>query len=102
MSDIGWPNPPQAASNGNVKQPESRAVALVAETPPPPAASPRLRLSSIADCKREIRRTYIAARNGEISGADASRFVWMINTLANLIADAELEERVARLESGRG
>lgn len=95
----GWSNPPQATQNGNV------GMALVpvnpevpAEPSPSPKASNRLRLSTLADCKREIRRLYIDARNGELPTAEAGKFVWMISTLANLIADNELEERLERLE----
>lgn len=64
-----------------------------------PKASARLRLSTIADCKREIRRLYIDARNNEISSAEAGRYVWILNTLANLIVDHELEEKVNRLQN---
>lgn len=98
MND-GWPNPPQATQNGN------GGMALVpvnpevpAEPSPSPKASARLRLNTIADCKREIRRLYIDARNGDISSGEAGKFVWMISTLANLIADHELEDRLSRLE----
>lgn len=95
----GWKNPPQATQNGNV------SMALVpvnpevsAEPSPSPKASARLRLSTIADCKREIRRTYIAARNGEISTTEAGKFVWILSTLANLIADHDIEARLEKLE----
>ena len=64
-----------------------------------PKASARLRLSTIADCKREIRRIYIDSRNGEIVSAEAGRYVWILNTLANLIVDHELEEKVNRLQN---
>jgi hypothetical protein len=99
-----WPalNRPEDTSSANVgSQIIPISGEIVDDTPPPGLkASPRLRLSTIADCKREIRRLYIDARNGELSSTDAGKFVWIISTLANLIADQELEERVARLESG--
>ena len=98
MTDSGWPSMlPSDAVIGNVGkaltrlEPEDLPI-------PTPKASIRLRLSTIADCKREIRRLYIDARNGEISSAEAGRFVWMLNTLANLIVDHELEDRLARIE----
>ena len=99
MTDNGWPSlPPSDAAIGNVGNALTRLKPE--EMPiPTPKASARLRLSTIADCKREIRRLYIDARNGEISSAEAGRFVWMLNTLANLIVDHELEERMARLET---
>ncbi len=66
--------------------------------PSPRGASARLRLSTIGDCKREIRRNYIRALNGEISTTEAGKFVWIISTLANLISDSELDERISALE----
>lgn len=95
----GWPNPPQATANGNTGTALVPANPELADEPLPLKASQRLRLSTIADCKREIRRLYIDARNGELSSAEAGKFVWIISTLANLIADKELEERIAKLES---
>lgn len=99
MTDSGWPNPPQATATGNV----GSAVVLAnpdirAKPSPSRNASGRLRLSTVADCKREIKRVYIAARNGELPTSEAGKLVWIISTMANLIADAELEARVERLE----
>lgn len=98
----GWPNPPQTTANGNVGNSLVPAnPAILIDTPTPsPKASHRLRLSTISDCQREIRRLYIDARNGELSSGEAGKFVWIISTLSNLIADKQLEERVSQLESG--
>jgi hypothetical protein len=99
MSDSGWPSPPPTTANGNPASALVPANGEIVATPSPsPVASNRLRLSTIADCKREIRRLYIGARNGELSSAEAGKLVWMISTLANLIADHDLEARLERLE----
>jgi hypothetical protein len=68
------------------------------KAPTPGRASSRLRLSSIADCKREIAKLYREVRRGELASAEAGKLVWMLNVLANLIADHDLESRIAELE----
>lgn len=99
MSDTGWPNPPQNTPPANVGnglirlKPEELAIPT-----PAPVASDRLRLSSVADVKREIRRIYIDTRNGKVSSTEAGKLVWMLQTLANLIVDHELEKRLGELE----
>ena len=99
MTSNGWPSIPPSdtvidnvGSSLTVSNPDDMRLAT-------PKASARLRLSTIADCKREIRRLYIDARNNEISSAEAGRYVWILNTLANLIVDHELEEKVNRLQN---
>ena len=100
MTNDGWANPPSNAENCEAVEPRT-ALLVGNPTPSPRGASARLRLSNINDCKREIRRNYIRAQNGEISTTEAGKFVWIISTLANLIESAELEERVERLEGNR-
>ena len=97
--NAGWPSIPpddtvidHVGNALTVTKPDVIAIAT-------PKASARLRLSTIADCKREIRRLYIDARNNEISSAEAGRYVWILNTLANLIVDHELEEKLNKLEN---
>jgi hypothetical protein len=100
MTDSGWPSPPQDTENCEANQPQHGGTALLVgnPTPSPRGASARLRLSTIGDCKREIRRNYIRAQNGEISTTEAGKFVWIISTLANLISEHEIEDRVSALE----
>lgn len=96
----GWPSPPQDTEPANVGiNPLVVNGEILAD--PTPKASSRLRLSSIADVKRQIRLVYIEARNGELPSSEASRFVYILTQLANLIADQQLEERVEALENGR-
>jgi hypothetical protein len=94
----GWPDPRHATEIGNSGTALVPVKGEIMDDPSPRKASNRLRLSTIADCKREIRRLYIAARNGELSSAEAGKLVWVISTLANLIADHDLETRLERLE----
>lgn len=96
-SGPGWPTPPKVA------QSDKPIATIQGEivTDPTPKASQRLRLSSIADVKRQIRLVYIEARNGELASGEATRFVYILTQLANLIADQQLEERVEALENER-
>ncbi len=94
----GWPDltPPSGATNGGWGAPPPGTNAAIPETPPPsPAkASRRLRLHSVNDVKRELRRIYVEARNGTIKSADATKLAYLLNMLANLMVDSDLEERV--------
>ncbi len=100
MTETGWPNPPQTTENGEAVEPRT-ALLVGNPTPSPRGASARLRLSTINDCKREIRRNYIRAQNGEISTTEAGKFVWIISVLANLIESADIEDRLETLEMDR-
>lgn len=98
----GWPNPPTGTDNG---QPGTAVVPMepvIVDAPPTPRpVSPRLRLSTIGDCKREIAKLYREVRRGETSSTEAGKLVWMLNTLANLIADHDIEQRLAALEEDK-
>lgn len=98
----GWPNAPKGAASDNVGKALILADADFSGEPPPPKASDRLRLSSLADVKRQMRLVYIEARNGTLPTAEAGKLIWMLSTLGNMIADVDLEKRVAELEGGRG
>jgi len=89
----GWPGWSATGANTDIE-----------DAPPPPGSkvSPRLRLNSIADVKREYRRLYVEARNGQITSGDASKLGYLLQALANLIADSDLEARLHALESRRG
>lgn len=96
----GWPTAPKDTRPDNVGTELIAGSSDVAEEPAP-KASQRLRLSSLADVKRQIRLVYIEARNGEMATGEATRFVYILTQLANLIADADLERKVSRLEGER-
>lgn len=104
----GWPDFPPAsdATNGGWGAPPPGTNAAIPETPTPsPAkASRRMRLHTVSDVKRELRRLYVEARNGTIKSADATKLAYLLNMLANLMVDSDLEERVnaALLAEGKG
>jgi hypothetical protein len=61
-----------------------------------------MRLHKVADIQREIRKLYVEVRNGKLASSEATRLVWLLSTLANLIADVDLETRLERVEKRRG
>lgn len=106
----GWPDfAAQTSESGPWGQPQPGAVPDVPASPPAPAmvpavrkASPRLKLSTVAHCKREIAKIYREARRGEIKADVASKLVHILQVQSRLIVDAELEARVEELEQGKG
>lgn len=96
----GWPNPPSNTASANVGI-SPLAVNGEILTDPMPKASSRLRLSTVADVKRQMRLIFIEARNGDLATSEANRYNLMLDRLANLIGDAELENRISALELDR-
>ena len=96
----GWPDFPPAsnATNGGWDEAPTGTTAGNSGTPSPsPAstkASRRMRLHTVTDVKRELRRIYIDTRNGSLKSADATKLAYILNMLANLMVDSDLEERV--------
>ena len=63
----------------------------------PPA--PRVgRLKILADIRTELGRVYRAARRGEISTQDMTRFAYTLSVLGKLIVGDDLVRRVEQLE----
>ena len=96
----GWPDlpPPSDTVSGPWVVPSPGTNLAIPEVPTPsPAvakASRRMRLHTVSDVKRELRRLYVEARNGTIKSADATKLAYLLNMLANLMVDSDLEERV--------
>lgn len=108
----GWPDFPAPSDTaiGGWGAPSPGPDPAVADTPTPSPGSPkaekasrRMRLHTVNDVKRELRRLYVEARNGTIKSADATKLAYLLNMLANLMVDADLEDRVnAALGEGSG
>lgn len=97
----GWPSLAENTSNGGWGEPQTGGKAAFASKPTPPVTSARLRLHKVSDVQRELRRLYIAARNGELSTSEASKLAYLLNMLANLMVDSDLEDRLEQLEAKR-
>jgi hypothetical protein len=55
-------------------------------------------LNSVARVREELAKVYRAARNGEIALSDATRLTYMLDKLARMLVDQELESRIEALE----
>jgi hypothetical protein len=95
----GWPSLSQASKNGQAEGPATQGCGEVQPDPTPSKLpSPRLKLGTISDIKRELARLYREARREEISTQTATRLAYLLNMMAQLIESAELEKRVMALE----
>ncbi len=99
----GWENYPEIAENGQVNdRPSAETCGFDGSPAPCKVASPRLKLGSVADVKRELARLYREARRGEITTQTATRLAYLLNMMAQLIESAELEKRVEAIEATQG
>lgn len=60
--------------------------------------TPQLKLATIDDCRREMARVYRESRTNSIDTQDASRWVYMLTSIAKLIESGQLEQRLTELE----
>lgn len=102
-----WPvAAPKNANNGGWIEPETPALpAVVKATPTPKAKKPasmRLRLENVRDCRRELKRLFIAARNEEITTQTATRLAYILDLSSRMIERSELEQRIEALEAQGG
>lgn len=81
--------------NGEWLPANSVTPQLVTVTPTPA----RVRLNNIREVRREMAKVYSEARSGMLRKDDATRLVYILTQLSNLIRDSELEERVVALEA---
>ncbi|MDR3413287.1 MAG: hypothetical protein P4L87_20430 [Formivibrio sp.] len=84
------------AENGNTNLPE---VIQANEQMGSHSPRSRLRLGTIRECRRELAKLYVDARCGAIETADATRLAYLLTSLANLIRESEMEERIEALET---
>ena len=71
----------------------------VVSTDKPKRKSPEPRLQTLVDVRREIASVYRAARcRNEIDAQDASRFVYVLKCLAEVVEATTFEDRLTRLE----
>lgn len=59
---------------------------------------PRLRLATVRDCRRELAKVYAEVRSGSLEPQTGTRLAYLLQSLAGMIRDSELEQRVAQLE----
>ncbi|SET47147.1 hypothetical protein SAMN05216326_12932 [Nitrosomonas marina] len=66
--------------------------------PASPVRSPKLRLGTIREVRRELVKVYEMAKTGVLPTQDAGRLTYMLQALAGMIRDSDLEERIKKLE----
>jgi hypothetical protein len=59
---------------------------------------PRVRLENLRQIRRELGHLYNEGKNGTRAVADVSKLANVLQIMANLIRDADLETRLAELE----
>jgi hypothetical protein len=80
--------------SGNKKMTQAVEGELIPANP----VRSRLRLGSIREIRRELQKVYESAKAGRMSTQDGSRLVFMLQALAGMIRDSDLEERIKKLE----
>ena len=80
---------------------ENADVSAVSTAPPRPARNKafRAKLQSVNDVQSQLGRLYREARSGTIRVEDASRLANILAILGRMIADSDLETRIATLET---
>ena len=65
---------------------------------PPPSKPRKFVLTKVSHVRAELGRLYSEARNHQIDVSDASKLANMLGILHRIIADSDLEERIAEIE----
>jgi hypothetical protein len=80
---------------GNVN--EKRQPKTPTSTPPRERAS-RIRLGSIADCRREMGKLYREMRSGKLDTAKGCKLAYVLQSVGKLVEVETIESRIAELE----
>ena len=59
----------------------------------------KVRLNTVRECRRELAKVYADAKAGVIATQTATRLCYLLTSLATMIRDGELEDRVRALEN---
>lgn len=66
-------------------------------TPSPPVRR-KIVLTKIGHVRAELSRLYSEARHGDIAISDASRLAYLLATIAKVIQDGDIEQRLDAVE----
>jgi hypothetical protein len=90
----------------NKKPQENNDVGIdspkLASLPPPKPRKPRAdncKLKTLGDIQNELSRLYRQARGGQVEPADAGKFCYLLQILAKITTDSDLEKRLDALEA---
>ncbi|MEJ7776455.1 MAG: hypothetical protein WKF52_03510 [Sphingomicrobium sp.] len=93
MSNPGWPSPPPIGAAN-----DASALSSMGKATPPAKPMARLRLNSVNDCGKELRKLYRESRAGTLAVKEATSLAYLLNMLANILATSDLESRLEQLE----
>lgn len=77
----------------------NNATGEVETLPPPKGGRYRCKLDTLADVKREMSRVYRESRSQLIDPVEATKFVWMLQSVGKVIEGSDLEKRIDALEN---
>ena len=77
---------------------ESRVVAGVQRDPTPAKRYARSKLQTAADIGNEMAKIYRLAKSGEMDASIATKLTYILQSLAKIRVDGELEARLEALE----
>ena len=77
---------------------ESPAVVSVQPEPTPAKRYARGKLQTASDIGNEMAKIYRLAKSGEMDASIATKLTYILQSLAKIRVDAELEDRIAALE----
>ena len=101
--DTGWPSYPSSATpvGRPAPAPAPDYVGKLADPSPPSNPGARIRLATMADVAKEIRKLYREARAGTLATGEATKLAYLLNMLAGILTASDLEARLAAIETDR-
>lgn len=103
MSISVWPSLSSGTPSGaaNAGEPGVNVGNEAKPTPPPAKPMARLRLNSLSDVAKEVRKLYRESRAGTLALSDATKLAYLLNMLAGILTASDLEQRLAKLETDK-
>ncbi len=93
---------PRAAPIRSDPEPTPGTPGPTLGAPPPPPLTGRVRsLATIGAIRQELARLYRLTRAGRMAVDELSKFANVLQILARLVSDGDLEKRVAALEAAQ-
>lgn len=83
-------------------KPKKEQNKLVVLNPPPGKRSASIPLSRSSEIRYELARLYREARAGVLEAQTATRLAYLLQVLAKVIEQSDLEQRIAALEEAQG
>ena len=90
----GWPS----LASSNSDKPVTGTTSVI-HVLPTPTKEKVIRLGTLRQVRFQLAEVYREARQGKLDKGDATKLTYMLQVLANMIVDHELEEKLNRLEN---